>query len=100
MKKYRINVTEIDEQGNENPWEPETLRECGGFSMLLVDKEKNRNGGFAAQSIIECLTTMDLAMGIIGDDHLTIAAKLALAVGQLADAEEEKRGKPAEGEGT
>ena len=89
MKKYRISVTEIDEQGNETPWKPETLRECGGFSMLLVDKEKNRNGGFAAQSIIECLTTMDLAMGIIGDDHLTIAAKLALAVGQLADSEEE-----------
>lgn len=89
MKKYRINVTEIDEQGNETPWKPGKIEECNGFSMLLVDKEKTNNGGFSAQSIIKGLTVMHLAMGISRDAHLTSAAKLALAVGQLADMEEE-----------
>ena len=89
MKKYRINVTEIDEQGNETPWEPETLRECNGFSMLLVDKEKTSNGEFSAQSIINGLTLMHLAIGISRDAHLTSAARLALVVGQLAAVEEE-----------
>lgn len=89
MKKYRINVTEIDEQGNETPWKPEKLRECSGFSMLLVDKEKTSNGEFSAQSIVEGLSVLHLAMGISGDAHLNRAARLALAVGQLADSEEE-----------
>nr|DAO06026.1 MAG TPA: hypothetical protein [Caudoviricetes sp.] len=79
MKKYRINVTEIDEQGNETPWEPGEIEECNGFFFLGVDRSREQEEDKTAmQSVIHGINIRHLAIGVENDKHLYQGALLAV----------------------
>lgn len=79
MKKYRINVTEIDEQGNETPWCPGKIAECNGFYVLGVDRSREQEEDKAAmQSVIHGINIQHLAACVMNDKHLYQGALLAV----------------------
>lgn len=79
MKKYRISITEIDEQGNETPWYPGKIAECNGFYVLGVDRSGEQEEGKAAmQSVIHGINIRHLAVGVMNDKHLCHGALLAV----------------------
>lgn len=79
MKKYRISVTEIDEQGNETPWAPGKIEECNGFCILGVDRSREQEEGKTAmQSVIHGINIQHLAAGVKNDKHLYQGALLAV----------------------
>ncbi len=80
MNTYRIIITQIDEQGNETAWNPERIRACNGFALLLMDKEADVNDPFNLQIIIEGLNVLHLASAINENCYFKRAAKLALMV--------------------
>lgn len=86
MKKYRINVTEIDEQGNETPWQPGKIAECNGFCILGVDRSREQEEDKAAmQSVIHGISIQHLAACVMNDKHLYRGALLALMDKMLGD---------------
>ena len=86
MKKYRINVTEIDEQGNETPWQPGKIAECNGFCILGVDRSREQEEGKGAmQSVIHDINIGHLAACVKNDKHLYQGALLALMDKMLGD---------------
>lgn len=89
MNTYRISITQIDEQGNETTWNPERIRTCNGFAMLLVDKQEREDALFNAQTIIEELSVLHLASAIAEDCHLKKAANLAIIRDALSGMGEE-----------
>lgn len=79
MKKYRINVTEIDEQGNETPWAPGEISECNGFFFLGVDRNREQEeDDIVMQSVIHDISIKHLAIGVKNDEHLYQGALLAV----------------------
>lgn len=79
MKKYRINVTEIDEQGNESPWCPGKIKECNGFYILGVDRSREQEEDETViQSVIHNIGIQHLAIGVKNDKHLYQGALLAI----------------------
>lgn len=79
MKKYRISITEIDEQGNESPWCPGKIAECNGFFVLGVDRSREQEEDKAAmQSAIHGINIQHLAACVMNDKHLYQGALLAL----------------------
>ena len=79
MKKYRISITEIDEQGNESPWHPGKIAECNGFCVLGVDRSREQEENKAAmQSVINGINIQHLAACVKNDKHLYQGALLAI----------------------
>ena len=86
MNKYRINVTEIDEQGNETPWQPGKIKECNGFCILGVDRSREQEEDKTAmQSVIHGITIGHLAECVKNDKHLYQGALLPLMNKMLGD---------------
>lgn len=79
MKKYRISITEIDEQGNESPWQPGKIEECNGFYVLGVDRSREQEEDETTmQSVIHGINVAHLAAGVKNDKHLYQGALLAV----------------------
>lgn len=78
MKKYRISITEIDEQGNESPWCPGKIAECNGFYVLGVDRSREQEESkIDMQSVMHDINIRHLAESVKNDKYLYQGALLA-----------------------
>ena len=86
-KKYRISVTEIDENGNESPFEPSwSMHDYDGFVILAQREIPDASDNTNAMAWLHNVSIMDIAQMLAHKDSLRNAARLVGVINTLKDA--------------
>ena len=86
-KKYRISVTEIDENGNESPFEPSAgMHVYDGFVILANRENPDVPNGLHTVTWLHNVSIADIAQMLALKASLRTAAALVSVVGKLKDA--------------